>query len=88
MIFAGVLRGAFEELPTHLCLDEEGVLLLLERDLDRECLRFSSFLSEKGKAESKSMVWLFFFFKYSKRFSKGKDMGLHVIGINQPDSAV
>lgn len=75
MIFAGVLRGAFEELPTHLCLDEEGVLLLLERDLDRECLRFSSFLSEKGKAESKSMVWLFFFLNIQKDFLKEKTWG-------------
>lgn len=54
MIFAGIVPavgGVFKELLSHLCLDEEGVLLLLERDLDLECLRFSSFLSEKGKAE-------------------------------------
>lgn len=34
-----------DRLRDRLCLEDEGVLLLLERDLDRECLLFSSFLS-------------------------------------------
>jgi hypothetical protein len=33
----------------NLCLEDEGVLLLLERDLDLECLLFSSFLSDLRK---------------------------------------
>lgn len=55
-IFAGIaaaVGGVFKELLSHLCLDEEGVLLLLERDLDLECRRFSSFLSEKRKSRIK-----------------------------------
>lgn len=35
----------------RLCLEDEGVLLLLDRDLDLECLRFSSFLSGSMAAE-------------------------------------
>lgn len=35
----------------RLCLEDEGVLLLLERDLDLECLRFSSFLSGSMAAD-------------------------------------